>query len=272
MKVAEMMLALVIGACAQNPIAPSGAGNRLNQTVSRALWWYHYWNTAEVPLFHSSVDAKAVRFTDRWVIVIASLKVAIAAGVNRDGTVGPLVSVDESPLYGRSNTSAIEQYERLFLQPQHEPGCVSVQIGRAQPNSLAGQTDRVPSSRGCVDAPKRISGYCQSIAVDLQAAARAVVAKEQKDVIAVVRGWAHRHYPGLTIKSEIPTYSNDDPAVFVFMRCGNNQVQGILIVQREFNGQLIAGKFLDRPDSIRHYVDKIRRLRSTEVEWAQTGP
>lgn len=271
MKAAVMVLVVAIGSYAQNPAVPSGLADRLNENVNRALWWYRYWNSPQAPHFQGGIHAIAVRFTDRWVILIASLKVAIAAGANTDGTVGPLVSVDESRLYGGSNTAALEQYERLFLQPRHDPGCVPIQTAPTQRKKSTGRGDRLPASRGCIEAPKRISEYNLSLTVNPQAATKSVTAKDHNDVIAVVRTWAKRYYPGLSGKAEVPMYSSDDPAVYVFMRSSDDQIQGILTIQREFDGAMTAGKFLDHPDSIRHYVDRIRQLHPTEVDWALTG-
>ncbi|HSB15922.1 MAG TPA: hypothetical protein VLE22_15805 [Bryobacteraceae bacterium] len=79
--------------------------------------------------------------------------------------------------------------------------------------------------------------------------------------------WAKRYYPGMSGTAEIPLYSSDDPAVYVFMHSRDNQVRGILIVQREFNGEMTAGRFLDRPDSIRYYLDRIRQTQPIEVDW-----
>jgi hypothetical protein len=250
--------------------AVAGAQNdslrpQIEALVDHAVGWYAFWQSTspEAALDGRALDVKAVRFRNRWVVFVPSMRLLVTATSQPDAP-GSLISVEESELFGGSGEAAFRQYRKIFTT-ENNLGCGSVgQASRTDPT-----TQRLPVARPCLAEPD----FAPITELDFRVVLpprsndpRRSLGADPLGVAGLARSWLRRYYPQSSGQMVLPKYSALDPRVYVFLRIRNGP-DGILVFQRDPDGQVIAGKFLERRDSVDFYRSRIERRSGAEVDW-----
>ncbi len=221
------------------------------RAVLRGISWYDYWISDLAVTNRDDITVRAVRFRAQWVFFVPSLRVVIKALPGANKSPGSLLSVEESVLFGGSPESALDNYLRIF-PPGPGPEC----LGYAPPRPCVSTDERRPLEQ--LDLEVTVSGGSQH--------AGEPTTDDQIAVQAIALAWVMRFYPRSTGSIEMPAFAPWDPTVYLYLSVSGGP-NGILVLGRDPDGQCVAGKLLEREESVAHYRHRIRDRLGARFSW-----
>jgi len=261
-------------AIAQNQQTPQSTEEALARRAEYGLRWHRFWHFGEnMRSARQSHNQTAVAFllNDRWVVMLSDSRIAISILTAMDGNViGPIIEIDESDVYGTAPDQALEYYLSLHA-PQNPKDCVGVvaEGGANHPEDVKSASKTLPLARPCgVSTPWTVRASWRipiSSEIDWVRPPPST-SQTRTELTTLVRSWSRMNLPAFSGTMVIPSvFADVDPRVYVYL--SGNGIEGILVLQREENGQITAFKLLERPESVARYLGRIEPHSPFKMPW-----
>jgi hypothetical protein len=246
-------------------------GAQVEAAVNHAVGWHSYWESPQPspPASGAELEVKAVLFPTYWLLFVPSAELLITLLATPESTLQPLLSVDQSRLWSGSGQAAFEKYRRTYLTASD--GCFATMRvdppPGSSPRSASGRT--LPAARACPPSPSPEPFTELDLRIKIRpspAGLTATGAADPLDAAGLVRSWVTVYFPASTGRMVLPEYSPLDPRLYVYLDIQAEE-SGILIVDRDPDGQFVAGKLVTRLESVAYYRSRIEQRRGLETHW-----